>query len=47
MKAKRCELWIGTSCHFFKLGTFNSIAECKRYISDSNITCYHEIRIMK
>lgn len=45
MKAKKCELWIGTSCAFFKFGTFESITACRKYIQDC-ITCYHEIRVI-
>lgn len=41
--AKPCELWVGTSTRFFKLGEFKSLSACRRYISDSDITCYHEI----
>ena len=43
MKKQKCELWIGTSCAFFKFGEFKSIAACKNYISEC-ITCYREIR---
>jgi hypothetical protein len=44
MKAKPCELYIGTSTNFFKFGEFKSISKCKQYIKDC-ITCYHEIHI--
>jgi len=43
MKAKKCELWIGTSTRFFKWGEFESISRAKQYVKDC-ITCYHEIR---
>lgn len=46
MKAKPCELWIGTHYKFFKWGNFPSISACKKYIREC-ITCYHEIRILK
>lgn len=41
--AKPCELWVGTSTNFFKLGDFKSLSACRRYISNSGITCYREI----
>lgn len=41
-KKIKCELWIGTSSKFFKWGTFSSITEAKKYVSDC-ITCYHKI----
>jgi hypothetical protein len=47
MKAKKCELWLGTHYNFFKWGTtFESISACKKYIREC-ITCYHEIKIIK
>ena len=45
MKAKKCDLYIGTQTSFFKFGTFESISKCKQYIRDC-ITCYHEIRVI-
>ena len=46
-KSKMCELWIGTSTNFFRLGSpFPSIASCRRYINSSNITCYKEIHVI-
>lgn len=42
MKSIKCELWIGVSTNFFKLGTFESIAAAKR--AARYLDCYTEIR---
>lgn len=42
MKPIKCELWIGTSCRFFKWGEFKSVTAAKQYVKDC-ITCYHKI----
>lgn len=44
MKAKPCELYIGTYTNFFKFGEFESIRKAKKYVKEC-ITCYHEIRV--
>lgn len=45
MKAKPCELYIGTYTNFFKFGEFESIRKAKKYVKEC-ITCYHEIRVL-
>ena len=48
MTAIRCELWIGTKTGaFFRLGTFDSIAACRKYISECDLQCYREIHRLK
>jgi hypothetical protein len=43
MKAKKCELWVGTYTRFFKWGEFDSISKAKKYVR-SCIRCYYEIK---
>jgi len=48
MTAIRCELWIGTMTGaFFRLGTFKSLSDCKKYIGECNLRCYREIHRLK
>lgn len=44
MKAKKCELWIGTHWNFFKWGDFKSINSAKKYVKEC-INCYYAIKI--
>jgi len=46
MKAKRCELWIGTHWNFLMWGTFESVSAAKKYVKEC-ITCYYEIHIIR
>lgn len=45
-KTKRCELWIGTMTNFFKVGKFDSIKGCRKYINECSFTCYKEIHVI-
>lgn len=35
-----CEIWIGTSTSYFKLGDFDSLSAAKRYISNISDICH-------